>query len=127
MTESVLFSSFHLVEETWNKCVSLGIKFALDDFGTGFSNLETLVNVPFDLVKVDRRVTLNARKNYQLINLVAAMLERLEKPVVAEGVETQNQLDFIQASGVDYIQGFLFSRPIPEDQFIDLLRFDHEH
>ena len=84
------------------------------------------MNVPFDLVKVDRKVVSNARNNYELMNLIAVMLERLEKPIVAEGVETQEQLGFIQASGVDLIQGFYFSRPLPETQFLDILRFELE-
>lgn len=124
MTESELFSSFSRVKAVWERFSSLGVQFALDDFGTGYSNLETLVNVPFDIVKIDRKVVSNSKNNFELINMIAVMLDRLGKQVVAEGVETVEQLRFVEAAGIQLVQGFYFSRPVPESQFLDMLTFD---
>ncbi|HLW22571.1 MAG TPA: EAL domain-containing protein, partial [Sphaerochaetaceae bacterium] len=118
------FSSFSRVKAVWERFSSLGVQFALDDFGTGYSNLETLVNVPFDIVKIDRKVVSNSKNNFELINMIAVMLDRLGKQVVAEGVETVEQLRFVEAAGIQLVQGFYFSRPVPESQFLDMLTFD---
>jgi EAL domain-containing protein (putative c-di-GMP-specific phosphodiesterase class I) len=125
LTESVVMDSF---EEARSRCLELsrfGIKLALDDFGTGYANLESLVNIPFAVVKVDRSVVSNSVNNFQLLSLIALMLERLGKEIVAEGVETREQLGFVQAAGVDRVQGFYFSKPVPEDQFLNLVRYDN--
>ncbi len=124
MTESELFSSFADVKDVWDRFSQLGVRFALDDFGTGYSNLETLVNVPFDIVKIDRKVVSNSKNNFELINMISVMLERLGKQIVAEGVETTEELEFVEAAGIHFIQGFLFSRPVPEQQFLDILTFE---
>jgi diguanylate cyclase (GGDEF)-like protein len=126
MTESAVFKTFSTVKDIWEQLADLGVSFALDDFGTGYANLETLVNVPFDVVKIDRSVVSHSRNNFELVNLIALVLERLQKPMIAEGIETREQLEFIQAAGIDMVQGYYFSRPIPESQFLDLLQFEKQ-
>ncbi|WP_422477413.1 putative bifunctional diguanylate cyclase/phosphodiesterase [Pleomorphochaeta sp. DL1XJH-081] len=125
MTESVMMSSYESVRAMWMDFARLGVKFALDDFGTGYANLESLVNIPFDIIKIDRSVVSNRSNNYQLVNLIVVVLEKLGKEIVAEGVETESQLEFIQAAGVDYIQGYYFSKPITVGQFLDMIRYDN--
>lgn len=125
LTESVVTDSF---EDARSRCLELsnfGIKLALDDFGTGYANLESLVNIPFAVVKIDRSVVSNSVNNFQLLSLISLMLDRLGKEIVAEGVETREQLGFIQAAGVDRVQGYYFSKPIPENQFLELVRYDN--
>lgn len=125
VTESMLLLATDTVKNAWEAYVDKGILFMLDDFGTGYSNLETLVKLPFKVVKIDRSVVSNSHNNFELITLISVMLERLGKQMVAEGVETREQLDFIQAAGIEYVQGFFFSKPVPEDQLLDLIRFDN--
>lgn len=124
MTESELFSSFHKVEDVWHHFIQKGVRFALDDFGTGYANLESLINVPFDIVKIDRSVVSNSSKNFALINLISVMISRLQKTMIAEGVETQEQLDFVQAAGIDLVQGYYYAKPVPKNQFLDMLHFE---
>ena len=126
MTESAVFSTFSTVQVVWEQLAAIGVSFALDDFGTGYANLETLVTVPFNVVKIDRSVVTHSHNNFELVNLIALVLERLEKPMIAEGIETREQLEFIQAAGIDMVQGYYFSRPIPELQFLDLLQFEKQ-
>lgn len=125
MTESVMMSSYESVRAVWMDFARLGVKFALDDFGTGYVNLESLVNIPFDIIKIDRTVVSNRSNNYQLVNLIVVVLEKLGKEIVAEGVETESQLEFIQAAGVDWVQGYYFSKPVTVGQFLDMVRYDN--
>ena len=125
MTESLLLESYETVKNSWEAFAQRGALLALDDFGTGYSNLESLVNMPFDIVKIDRSVVSNSTNNFELITLISAVLERLGKRMIAEGVETQEQVEFVRAAGIDCMQGYIFSKPIPEEQFLDLLRYDN--
>jgi EAL domain-containing protein (putative c-di-GMP-specific phosphodiesterase class I) len=125
MTESLLLESYETVKLSWGAFAQRGVTLALDDFGTGYSNLEALVNMPFDIVKIDRSVVSNSTNNFELITLISVVLERLGKRMIAEGVETQEQVEFVRAAGIDCMQGYIFSKPIPEEQFLDLLRYDN--
>ena len=125
VTESMILNSNKAVETTWRMFTELGVLLMLDDFGTGYSNLETLMKLPFSVVKIDRSVVSNSRNNFELITLISVMLERLGKQMVAEGVETREQLEFVQAAGVELVQGYYFSKPLAEQDFIDLLRYEH--
>ncbi|PKL19905.1 MAG: hypothetical protein CVV48_15640 [Spirochaetae bacterium HGW-Spirochaetae-4] len=125
MTESLLLESYETVKNSWGAFAQRGITLALDDFGTGYSNLEALVNMPFDIVKIDRSVVSNSTNNFELITLISVVLERLGKSMIAEGVETQEQVEFVRAAGIDCMQGYFFSKPVPEEHFLNLLRYDN--
>ena len=118
VTESMLLSANKTVETTWHMFTGLGVLLMLDDFGTGYSNLETLMKLPFTVVKIDRSVVSNSRNNFELITLISVMLERLGKQMVAEDVDTREQLEFVQAAGVDLVQGYYFSKPLGEEDFL---------
>lgn len=118
VTESVLLSPSDSVQKNWNAFSERGIHFLLDDFGTGYSNLETLVSKPFDFVKLDRSVVSNATNNYELLVLIAGMLKYLGKSMVAEGVETEEQLQMVKGQGIQFVQGYYFSKPVPEAQLL---------
>jgi len=109
------------VEKNWKAITDKGIRFLLDDFGTGYSNLETLISKPFDIVKLDRSVVSNATNRYELLALITGMLTHLKKRMVAEGVETAEQLEVVKQVGIQFVQGYYFSRPVPEEQFLSLL------
>ncbi|MCA1403636.1 EAL domain-containing protein [Ensifer sp. IC3342] len=89
---------------------------AIDDFGTGYSSLETLRSFPFDKIKLDKSFMWEVEGSPQAKAIVRAILalgQSLSVPVLAEGVETQKQLDILQAEGCDEAQGYLLGRPAP--------------
>lgn len=119
VTESMLLVASEQVKRNWSLFVENGVHFILDDFGTGYSSIESLVTLPFEIVKLDRSVISNDVNDYQLIALISSMLKQLGKQMIAEGVETGEQLTVANAHGVDYIQGYYFSKPVGEAQVIE--------
>lgn len=118
VTESMLLSPSDSVQKNWNAFTEQGIHFLLDDFGTGYSNLATLVSKPFDFVKLDRSLVSNATNNYELLSLITGMLKHLGLSMVAEGVETKEQLEVVMREGIQFVQGYYFSKPVSEEQFL---------
>lgn len=106
------------------KFQSYGSKVLLDDFGTGYSSYGVLRNYNFDVLKMDMsfvRQIETSSKNRSIVRSIIDMGHQLGMEVVAEGVETQEQLQFLKDSGCDYIQGYIFSRPLPEKEFFVLI------
>lgn len=102
----------------------MGISISMDDFGTGYSSLSFLDQLPLDTLKVDRAFIkdINAQgKNGELARLIITMARSLRLSVVAEGVETEDHLEFLRTNGCDEYQGYLFSPPVPADDFENLL------
>jgi len=110
----------------------IGIKISIDDFGTGYSSLSYLKRFPIDTVKIDQSFIQeissqqgDAQDGTAIVDAIIAMTHSLGLKVVAEGVETEEQLAFLQNRHCDAIQGFLFSRPVPAKNFLSLLRKRH--
>jgi EAL domain-containing protein (putative c-di-GMP-specific phosphodiesterase class I) len=104
---------------------ALGIKIAIDDFGTGYSSLAYLRRLPFDKLKLDQSFTRDAVENVQdaaITRAIVAMAKSLDVEVVAEGVETQAQRDFLAALGCTTMQGFLLARPMPGTAITEFMR-----
>ena len=102
-----------------------GIQFALDDFGTGYSSMSYLANYNVDYLKIDKSFVTLCGENSSSSAIVEAMIllaHRLGLKVVAEGVETQEQHDWLRAAGCDYSQGFLYSRPLEIDALETMMR-----
>ncbi|MCW8841510.1 MAG: EAL domain-containing protein, partial [Gammaproteobacteria bacterium] len=98
------------------------IRIYLDDFGTGYSSLNRLHLLPFHYLKVDRSFVRRIDKGDQTITRTIIQLAKsLEKKVVVEGVETETQREILERLGADYMQGYLFSRPLPEKELIEWL------
>jgi EAL domain-containing protein (putative c-di-GMP-specific phosphodiesterase class I) len=98
----------------------LGIGLAIDDFGTGYSNLGQLQHLPFQIVKIDRGFLQNVpedQRNFALVRTIIAMAQSLELQIIAEGVETKTQADFLYWEGANWLQGFHFGRPMPASTF----------
>ncbi len=93
------------------------ITFALDDFGTGYSNLRALIDLPYDYVKFDKSVIKAAETNPSMLSLLTEMLHKMGKCVIAEGVETKEQLALIRSVGIERVQGYYFSKPLEEEIF----------
>lgn len=95
---------------------ALGVRVAIDDFGTGFASLEYLRGFPFDIIKIDRSYVMNlpgSRIDGLIVSAVAKIARSLKVEVIAEGVETAEQLEFLQRAGVTALQGYLLARPEP--------------
>jgi diguanylate cyclase (GGDEF)-like protein len=98
---------------------NLGITMALDDFGTGYSSVTYLTNFPFDKIKIDRSFTRDVleRRDYAaVVSSVLALAHGLGKVTTVEGIETEQQFEYMRQAGVDLAQGYLFSRPVPVSQ-----------
>ena len=125
LTESQLLDNVDNVIATFQQLRDLGVRLAIDDFGTGYSSLSYLKRFPVDCVKIDQtfiRDLSPGGEDAAITRAIIAMAHSLELTVVAEGVETQAQMDFLKAQQCDEIQGFLISPPIQAAAFAQLLR-----
>ncbi len=118
VTESVLLSGIQPVEQVLNAVRAMGVQVALDDFGTGYSSLSYLLRFPFDVIKMDRSFVQSLDQNPQRADLAGAIMQiatNLGKQVIAEGVETENELHCLRQMRCNLLQGYLFSKPLPAD------------
>jgi EAL domain-containing protein (putative c-di-GMP-specific phosphodiesterase class I) len=118
ITESVLMGRNDSIVQTFLGLRALGVKICLDDFGTGYSSLSYLQGLPIDVLKIDRSFTMNldsVEENRKIIETILMLGKSLGAQVVAEGVETYEQLDYLRSVDCDYGQGFFFSRPVDEE------------
>src|SRR5262249_11688224 len=103
---------------------SAGVRIAIDDFGTGYSSLGRLARLPIDTLKIDRSFICDVPKDYagrMLVKTVITLARAFRLTTVAEGVEHQEQLDFLWQAGCDQSQGYLHSHPLPCSEFMALL------
>ena len=125
LTESILMQVGHSAEAALERLGRLGVRFALDDFGTGYSSLEYVRRFHLDRLKIDRSFIQGiggGTPDPVIVSLVNVLGEKLGLEVIAEGVETREQLDFLAAEGCRQVQGFYFSRPLPPADIDRLLR-----
>jgi diguanylate cyclase (GGDEF)-like protein/PAS domain S-box-containing protein len=116
VTEGVLIDDFSRAVSILRRLKSLGVRIAMDDFGTGYSSLSYLQAFPFDKIKIDQGFISNVERNRQsaaIARAVIALARALSLPVLAEGVETREQLGFLEREGCDQVQGYLIGRPAP--------------
>lgn len=124
ITESLLMRNTDGTVETLRKLRAAGLGLAVDDFGTGYSSLSYLQEFPVHAVKIDQsfiRDLHKSRDNAAIVAAILAMARELRLKVVAEGVETEEQLEYLRSHGCDQIQGFLYSKPLPAREFEALL------
>ncbi|NIF18887.1 EAL domain-containing protein [Pantoea sp. Cy-639] len=125
LTESQLIDSVEHIIVTFEQLHGLGVKLAIDDFGTGYSSLSYLKRFPVDYVKIDQafiRGLLEGSQDAAITRAIIAMAKSLQLKVVAEGVETLEQLAFLREHGCDEVQGYLISRPVDAAAFEVLLQ-----
>ena len=124
LTESMLIDNIEDVIIKMNALKSHGIRFSLDDFGTGYSSLSYLKRLPLGQLKIDRSFVtdvLNDANDAAIAQTIVALGQTLGLKVIAEGVETEAQRDFLAEHGCNAYQGYLFSRPVPVEEFESLL------
>jgi diguanylate cyclase (GGDEF)-like protein len=127
LTESMLIENDHIVGDTLQIFNVAGISIALDDFGTGYSSLSYLHRFPINVLKIDRSFVWNMNRSANdlaMVTAIIAMARSLNMKVVAEGVETQEQLESLKKCGCNIIQGYYFSKPISAKEVSALLRTD---
>ena len=125
ITESMVMQNPAQMIAVLTNIKKMGVRLAIDDFGTGYSSLAQLKHFPIDTLKVDRSFIRNLpqdSENRAITEAIITMGKTLKLTVVAEGVETQAQEDFLRDHICDEMQGFHFSRPVAPDKFADLLR-----
>lgn len=124
ITEGVLMGGHSYIDKALAELHDLGVAISMDDFGTGYSSLSYLRRYPFDTLKIDRSFVKDVAQDprgRELVNATIAMAHGLGLKVVAEGVETEAQLKYIEQQGCNYAQGYLFSRPACQEALEDLL------
>ena len=120
LTESILMREVNEALHILDSLKNLGLSIAVDDFGTGYSSLNYLKQFPIDVLKIDRTFVdglPSGEQDAQIARAIIAMAHSLNLAVIAEGVETHEQLDFLREHGCDEVQGYLFGRPMPANRF----------
>ena len=124
ITETAANTAQDIVEENIRSLSEQGIAFSLDDYGTGYSNLSRIICLPFRIVKIDKSMTdkvfdskINAILKYNI-----RLLKEIGMEIVVEGVETEAVLQEFEQMGCDFIQGYYFSKPLPQQEFVDFLK-----
>ncbi len=127
ITEGVLIEDFDRGLALLRRLKALGVRISMDDFGSGYSSLSYLQAFPFDKIKIDRAFVMNLGRNPQSAAIVRAVIglgHGLEMSIVAEGVETQEQLGFLADEGCDAVQGYFIGKPLPIGQYAALVGRD---
>ncbi len=120
VTESLFIFDEKAALKTLERLKALGVSVAMDDFGTGYSSLRTLRSFPFDRIKIDRSFIFDMVGNTDaaaIVNSIMGLGRALGRPVVAEGVETKEQLELLQLQGCNEVQGYLIGKPLPIEAY----------
>ncbi len=123
LTESVFTENADLMLKIMQKLHDIGFKLSIDDFGSGYSSLNMLKDIPADVVKIDREFfngTVNSQKGRAVISTVVDLAKNLDMQVISEGVETVEQVDFLQDIECHMVQGYFFAKPMPIKEFEEL-------
>lgn len=125
ITESASLEAKATLLQNMRRLIDFGVSFSLDDFGTGHSNLNYIIDMPVEIVKFDREMTSayfeNSKAKY-IMDAAMDMIHGMNLNIVSEGVETEDQLRVMEDLNINFIQGFLFSKPLPESEFLAFLR-----
>ncbi len=125
ITESVLMSAEDSNRQTLLDIKKMGVALAIDDFGTGYSSLSFLRQFPVDTLKIDRAFIVQSNREPEvraIISAIITMAHALKLTVVAEGVESESELEFLISSDCDYVQGYYYSKPLSEDKFLEFYK-----
>ena len=124
LTESIMIDNFETTISKMQALKDIGVNFAIDDFGTGYSSLAYLKRLPITQLKIDQTFIHDIKKDRNdeaIVETIISMANLLGLQAIAEGVENEQQRDFLSAKGCSMYQGYCFSRPVPEDVFLNLI------
>ncbi|HKM34741.1 MAG TPA: EAL domain-containing protein [Lachnospiraceae bacterium] len=125
ITETAVLHSEKSLLDNMKKLIKTGTTFSLDDYGTGYSNLSYVVNLPVKTIKFDKKMVMSYFSNHKssiVMRHEVAMLHELGLSIVAEGVENKEQYSAMKELGIDYIQGYYFSKPVSSNQIVRFLK-----
>lgn len=125
ITESASLSAKQTLLRNMKVMMDYGIRFSLDDFGTGQANLNYIMEMPVDIVKFDKQMSqayFEDQKSRYIMDTAISMVHGMELEIVSEGIEKEDQLRTMEDLGIRYIQGFYFSKPLPEHEFLNFLQ-----
>jgi len=128
ITESIVMENSVSIVRDLKRLAKLGVRFSIDDFGTGYSSFRYIKSFPVDRLKIDHSFISNMDKDASDVAIVQAIIglaRNLKLDVIAEGVETESQRSWLAEAGVSGMQGYLFSRPVPAERFIELMRAEN--
>ncbi len=129
VTESAYVDNVEELVEIIEKLRDMGFRIEMDDFGSGYSSLNMITSLPFDVLKMDMKFIRNMQKDeksMRLVEIVMDIVKFLGVPVIAEGVEEEEQVNILKKLGCDLIQGYYFSKPLPPDEFEKLIEKELE-
>ena len=129
VTESAYTENAEELLKVMERLRSKGFEIEMDDFGSGYSSLNMLSSMPVDILKMDRGFILNIEHNppdFRLVQLILDIARNLKLTVIAEGVETENQMLMLKNAGCDVVQGYYFSRPVPPEEFERFIIREHD-
>ena len=124
ITETAVSYGQSIMKNNLDKLSTAGVSFSLDDYGTGYSNMRRVVQLPLKIVKLDKSFVdeQNNPKMWIMIQNTVKMLKDMNMEIVVEGIEDGETADQFASLDCDFIQGYYYSRPIPEDEFVDFIR-----
>jgi EAL domain-containing protein (putative c-di-GMP-specific phosphodiesterase class I) len=129
LTESTLMENREILLPQLDRLRAMGIELSIDDFGTGFSSLAYLQFFPLNELKIDKSFVdhlVERASDRKIATAIIALGHAMKLDVLAEGVETEAQLEWLENLGIDRWQGYLRSRPVPADEFVKLLHVDND-
>ena len=124
ITESIAADDYRILSKVIKQLKDDGYLFSMDDYGTGYSNVSAIFSLNLDVIKIDKSILWGAEKSKLgmiVLENTIRMIRQMGKKILVEGVETKEQIELLRKLGVDYLQGFYFSKPIPKDEFIQLI------
>ncbi len=124
VTESISGGSYEILNNAINELKREGFMFSMDDYGTGYSNMRALASMNLDCIKIDKSILWEAEKSelgYIILENSIRMIHQMNKNILVEGVETESQIKLLEPLGVNYLQGYYFSKPVPKDKFLAIV------
>ncbi|MCR5802349.1 MAG: EAL domain-containing protein [Lachnospiraceae bacterium] len=125
ITEAVASSDHEVLDRVMKELKGRGFRFSMDEYGIGYSNMQSIFTNYFDIVKIDRNVLWEAEKSVPervVLENSVRMMREMNRKILVEGVETQDQINLLNDMAVDYLQGYYFSKPVNQNEFIGILR-----
>ena len=124
ITETASADYPEVLKQNMLKFDEAGIELSLDDYGSGYANMNYMISLPFKMIKIDKGIVwaaFSSAKVMMALRATITMIKSLGMTVLAEGVETEEQKIWLEENGCDFLQGYYFSRPIPQDEYVELL------